>query len=218
MIDRLATLFPPRTVRVVHLYSSMLMLMVMLFFTVTGITLNHQDWFTDTPPSEMTETGLPESLHNQLLPYLPDENDTDDASTDPIDAMTLAMPLIQWLREEHQVRGQEIRLDWDAEEHFLVIDIQQPGGYSLAEFDLNSGEVVLEKKNSGVIHILNDLHKGRHSGPVWQLFIDFSALVMLLFTLSGFWLLLPQKKRRARLLGVGGVGFGISVLMYWSTL
>ena len=221
MIDKLANLFPHRTVRAIHLYSSMLMLLIMLFFTITGITLNHQDWFSDTPPSQMTEAELPEDLLKTLIPVqdtTPDSLNANSASSDEIDAITLAAPLIRWLRDEYSVRGQEIRLDWDEEERFLVIDIQQPGGYSIAEFDLNSGEVVLEQKNAGVIHILNDLHKGRHSGPVWQLFIDLSALIMLLFTLSGFWLLLPQKKRRARLLGISGVGTGILLLMYWSTL
>jgi len=204
VIDKLAYLLSPKLVRTIHLYSSMLMLLVMLFFTVTGITLNDQNWFSDTDPATLNNHQLPDRLQQSIQ----GQND----------AMNIASPLIDWLRQEHQVQGQQINLDWDQDERFLVIDIRQPGGYSLAEFDLNSGEVTLEQKSAGVIAVLNDLHKGRHSGELWQGFIDFSALVMLLFTLSGFWLLLPQKKRRGRLFAVCGLGFGLSLLLYWSAL
>jgi len=190
----------------------MLMLVVMLFFTVTGITLNHQDWFSDDQASELYETDLPEPLLRQLAV------NGAQSGEEQSDAWIIAAPLIQWLRQEHGIRGQAINLDWDPEERFLVIDTKRPGGYSLAEFDLATGRLTLERKNAGAIAILNDLHKGRHSGAIWQAFIDFSALVMLLFTLTGFWLLLPQKKRRARLFGVCGLGTGLSLLLYWSVL
>ncbi len=212
MLDKLAYLFPPKLIRTLHLYSSMLMLVVMLFFTVTGITLNHQDWFSDDQASELYETDLPEPLLRQLAV------NGAQSGEEQSDAWIIAAPLIQWLRQEHGIRGQAINLDWDPEERFLVIDTKRPGGYSLAEFDLATGRLTLERKNAGAIAILNDLHKGRHSGAIWQAFIDFSALVMLLFTLTGFWLLLPQKKRRARLFGVCGLGTGLSLLLYWSAL
>lgn len=212
MLDKLAYLFPPKLIRTLHLYSSMLMLVVMLFFTVTGITLNHQNWFSSDQASELHEMDLPESLLSQLI--FNEQQSLDDQT----DAWVIAAPLIHWLRQEHGIRGQAINLDWDPEERFLVIDTKRPGGYSLAEFDLATGRLTLERRNAGTIAILNDLHKGRHSGAVWQAFIDVSALVMLLFTLTGFWLLLPQKKRRARLFGVCGLGTGLSLLLYWSAL
>lgn len=211
MLDKLAALFPARTMRVIHIYSSMLMLIIMLFFTLTGITLNHPDWFRASAPAAMTETGIPQALLDQAQQQLGD-------GAEAVQPLDLALPLIRWLRQQHQVQGQELRLEWDAQEQLLVADIQQPGGYSIAEFDLANGLLTLERKPAGLIAQLNDLHKGRHTGAVWRAFIDVSAAVLLLFTLSGFWLLLPQKKRRHRALSVSALGGALFLFLYWHTL
>lgn len=212
MLDKLAALFPARTVRVIHIYSSMVMLFIMLFFTLTGITLNHPTWFSSSEPAQLIEADLPESLLDQI------QHQLDLGQEETVDTLQLAMPLLQWIRDTYQVQGQELRLEWDAEEQFLIADIQQPGGYSIAEFDLAAGMLMLERKDASLIHQLNDLHKGRHTGDLWRGFIDVSALVLLLFTLSGFWLLLPQKKRRRRAFSVSGVGLVLFLFLYWHTL
>lgn len=213
MLDKIAALFPARTVRVIHIYSSMVMLFIMLFFTLTGITLNHPDWFRSSEPAQLIETDIPVSLLHQTQRLLAQQDDVSQVNT-----LLLAVPLLDWIRDSHQVQGQELRLDWDADEQFLVADIQQPGGYSLAEFDLAAGTLMLERKDASLIHQLNDLHKGRNTGDLWRGFIDVSAVILLLFTLSGFWLLLPQKKRRRRAFSVSGVGLGFFLFLYWHTL
>lgn len=213
MLDKIAALFPARTVRVIHIYSSMVMLFIMLFFTLTGITLNHPDWFRSSEPAQLIETDIPVSLLHQTQQLLARQDDVSQVNT-----LLLAVPLLDWIRDSHQVQGQELRLDWDADEQFLVADIQQPGGYSIAEFDLAAGTLMLERKNASLIHQLNDLHKGRNTGDLWRGFIDVSAVILLLFTLSGFWLLLPQKKRRRRAFSVSGVGLGFFLFLYWHTL
>lgn len=224
IMDKMAGLFPARIVRVVHIYSSMFMLLIMLFFTLTGITLNHQNWFGASAESQLIERLIPDDLVQRVQPFLEAEQDANSgsasnpSSSNPVSEIAIALPLIEWLRSEYQVQGQEIRLDWDSEEQLFVVDIQQPGGYSIAEFDLAAGELVLELKYSGLIAQLNDLHKGRHTGALWRGFIDASAAVLLLFTLSGFWLLLPQKKRRTRAIGVGGLGAAMFLFLYWQTL
>ena len=213
MLDKIAALFPARTVRVIHIYSSMVMLFIMLFFTLTGITLNHPDWFRSSEPAQLIETDIPVSLLHQTQQLLAQQDDVSQVNT-----LLLAVPLLDWIRDSHQVQGQELRLDWDADEQFLVADIQQPGGYSIAEFDLAAGTLMLERKDASLIHQLNDLHKGRNTGDLWRGFIDVSAVILLLFTLSGFWLLLPQKKRRRRAFSVSGVGLGFFLFLYWHTL
>jgi len=213
VLDKIAALFPARTVRVIHIYSSMVMLFIMLFFTLTGITLNHPDWFRSSEPAQLIETDIPVSLLHQTQQLLAQQDDVSQVNT-----LLLAVPLLDWIRDSHQVQGQELRLDWDADEQFLVADIQQPGGYSIAEFDLAAGTLMLERKDASLIHQLNDLHKGRNTGDLWRGFIDVSAVILLLFTLSGFWLLLPQKKRRRRAFSVSGVGLGFFLFLYWHTL
>lgn len=189
-----------RIARVLHIYTSMLMLCIMLFFTVTGITLNHRDWLPDAPGAEISELTLPEAMQHmdlwQSQPFAQAEN------------------VRQWLSAEHGLLGNQVSFDWQPDEQLLVIDVKRPGGYSLAEVEPEAGLVVLEHQAYGITAILNDLHMGRYSGELWQAFIDLSALLMLVFTLTGFWLVLPQKKRRHRLLVCAGVGTGVMGLGY----
>jgi len=184
-----------RLVRTLHIYSSMVMLLIMLFFTITGFTLNHRDWFS----------GESEPVSQELL--LPAE------FTDPVhwqvDPLGQGREVHFWLNRSHQFNGNQVSYEWLPDEQLLVIDLKRPGGYSIAEVDLEAESILLEQHDFGMTATLNDLHMGRYSGQLWSLFIDISAIAMLLFTLTGFWLVLPQKKRRNRLFAMSLVGFSV---------
>lgn len=61
-----------------------------------------------------------------------------------------------------------------------------------------SAQAELDVTDYGWVARLNDLHKGRHSGEAWKWLIDASALLMLVFILSGVALLLPKKHLELR--------------------
>lgn len=189
-----------RIVRTLHIYTSMLMLLIMLFFTVTGLTLNHREWLPDAPPAEISELELPAGLQA-----------FDKWQSNP---MAQADQVRSWLSREHAVYGNQVSYNWQEDEQLLLIDVKRPGGYSLVEVLPEEGIAVLENQAYGATAVLNDLHMGRYSGSVWRAFIDFSALLMLLFTLTGLWLVLPQKKRRHRLLMISGLGGVVMVAGY----
>ena len=49
--------------RLIHIYLSMLGLLVILFFSITGIMLNHEEWFGFAEPRiRKTEGTLPAAL------------------------------------------------------------------------------------------------------------------------------------------------------------
>lgn len=189
-----------RLVRWLHSYTSMFMLVIMLFFTVTGITLNHRDWFESADAPKQLTVDMPDS-------FLIDGK----WEKEPLDQ---ANQLRKWLSSEHGIYGNKVSYEWEAEERFLVIDIKRPGGYSIVEADIEAGEVLVEQQSYGVVATLNDLHMGRYSGELWRGFIDISALLMLIFTLTGFWLVIPQKKKRNKLFAMSVIGTGLMALAY----
>ncbi len=70
-------------------------------------------------------------------------------------------------------------------------------GYSADIFiERETGNYSLMESRSGIVAVMNDLHKGRDSGSGWSWVIDISAGVMMLVSLSGFGLLFYLKKRR----------------------
>ena len=109
-------------------------------------------------------------------------------------------------------------MEWNAEEQLLTLDIKRPGGYSLVEIEPVLAEVRIETQPSGVLAVLNDLHMGRYSGEMWRWFIDLSSLVMLLFTLTGFWLVLSRRNRRTSLFGLSVTGAALMGVLYFVIL
>lgn len=194
----------PRWVRPLHTYSSMLMLMVMLFFTLTGLTLNNRQWLPAPSPLIQQQLSLP-----------PLWAETGLWQQDPLLAGT---QLFHWLRQQHGLEGGEMVMEWNAEEQLLTLDIKRPGGYSLVEIEPALAEVRIETQPSGVLAVLNDLHMGRYSGEMWRWFIDLSSLVMLLFTLTGFWLVLSRRNRRTSLFGLSVTGAALMGALYFVIL
>ncbi|MFK7160675.1 PepSY-associated TM helix domain-containing protein [Marinospirillum sp. MEB164] len=189
-----------RWVRPLHTYSSMLMLFILLFFTITGITLNNRHWLPQPAPPQEMELPLPEIWHNQL--------------TLQADKTRLSADLWRWLRQQEGLPDGEVSVDWPADEPLLSLDIKRPGGYTLVEVDLEEAQIWYEHHRLGWWAVLNDLHMGRNSGQLWSWFIDLSALVMLLFTLTGLWLILFNPKRRRPSLVLSGLGTLVMVGLY----
>ena len=172
--------------RRLHVYISMALLFVVLFFSVTGITLNRPELFESTQPNIHRSTlTLPTSLFSIQDGRLK----ADETAFET------------FLVEEANLSGVPSGLDIYAEiegGELLIgevsMDFKGPGYNASVFVDVTSEMVEVETTNYGVIALLNDLHKGRNSGEVWKWFIDITALLMIFFVLTGVCLLLPKKK------------------------
>jgi len=167
--------------RRLHVYISMALLLVVLFFAITGITLNRPHLFVaDEPAIEQRTLQIPQQLLNAKI----------DKSA-----------LLHYLSKQGQLSGSPSPMDIyrDVENGELIegeitLNYKGPGFNSTVFIDMVSQQADIETSHYGVIAVLNDLHKGRHSGQVWAWFIDISALLMVLFVLTGVCLLVPKKK------------------------
>ncbi|MCU0862429.1 MAG: PepSY-associated TM helix domain-containing protein [Planctomycetes bacterium] len=164
----------PRWIRWLHIYGSMLGLCATLLFAVTGLTLNHAEWFESAEPSVRTVTGkLPLTMLG-----------------DPVEKLEVA----ERLRAEHGLRGTVGEFAIDDRECIVVW--KGPGYSADAAIQREDGSYRLEEARRGLFAVLDDLHKGRDCGPVWSLVIDASAVVLAFLSLTGLWLLLYLRKRR----------------------
>ena len=103
------------------------------------------------------------------------------------------------------VAGREA--EWSADEVYVAL--ARPGGDAWVSIDRETGAVEHEKTTRGAISLLNDLHKGRNTGPAWSWFIDVFAAACVVFTVTG--LILLQFHARARPLTWPLVGLGLVV-------
>jgi len=149
----------------------MALLTLMIFFSVTGITLNHPEWFDDN------HANIVEADFIAPAKFLRPKNKGD---------------LLRFLLNENHLNGNRISIERDENE--LFITDKGPGTYRSLTIDLTSGEAFLETTDYGYWALFNDLHKGRNSGDFWRFIIDLSAVLMIVFSLSGFILALAQRR------------------------
>lgn len=163
--------------RWLHLYVSLISFGVVFFFSITGLTLNHPTWLGGN--QQITKESHGELNRNWL---------TADASR------LSKLEIVEHLRAVEGVRGAV--KEFTADDFQVVIGFRAPGYSADAFIDRETAKYQLVQTSFGVIGILNDLHKGRDSGSVWSLLIDMSAIVLIVVSLTGFWLLFYIRRRR----------------------
>jgi uncharacterized protein len=162
-------------VRWLHLYTSMISLLVALFFAATGITLNHPEWIFGTASSEQNLTGaLPKNwLQNGKVDWL-------------VTAETL--------RAKHGLKG--IVSDHRNDDSEASISFRAPAYAADAFVQIKDGTYSLKVVAQGPVAVLNDLHRGRDAGKPWAWLIDISGGFLVLVAFTGFGLSLFMKKTR----------------------
>jgi hypothetical protein len=102
--------------------------------------------------------------------------------------------LAAWIAGEFRATPTEAPAEWSEGE--IYISLPRPGGDGWVSIDRSTGIAKFEKTDRGWISYLNDLHKGRHTGPAWVAFIDVLAGACLIFTFTGLVLLQIHASKR----------------------
>ena len=181
--------------RWLHIYLSMFSFVILFFFAITGITLNHTDWFADAQSTSTIKDSLKKEWVNVA-----------DSTRIP------KLEIVEYLRNKHHTTGS--LSEFTTDEYQCTIAFSGPG-YSADFFvDRESGRYDLTIMRTGLVGLLNDLHKGRDSGKVWAWVIDISAVLMILVSLTGLLMLIFLKKKRVSGVLVIILGGVISYLVY----
>ena len=178
-----------KLMRWLHIYLSMFSLAVVLFFSVTGITLNHPNWFFSGAERRSEAKG---QIDRKWLRVDAPATTSGDAS-DP-SGQVAKLEVVEHLRKNHGIRAAlaEFRID----EGECLVTFKGPGYAADAFIDRESGQYSLTETYHGFIAVINDLHKGRDTGPVWSVVIDVSAALLTFVSLTGLVLLFYLKLRR----------------------
>lgn len=191
-------LFKKRTAafsRWLHLYLSMFSFIIVLFFAVTGLTLNHTDWFDGKQIENKTEGK-----------FSPDWVNNPDTSK------IKKLEIVELLRKQYHITGYVS--DFYIQEDECAVSFKGPGYSADAFINREDGTFQLTEIKAGAFGILNDLHKGRDSGKKWAWLIDVSAVFLVVVSLSGLVMLFFLKKKRLGAFAVAIVGGIISYLVY----
>lgn len=149
---------------------------LLFFFAVTGLTLNHPDWFGDHTSTAQHQGGL-----NAAWVKAPD-------------AAVAKLEIVEHLRRQHGIKG--LLGEFRVEETQCAVSFKGPGYSADANINRETGAYELSETRLGLIAVINDLHKGRDSGGGWSVVIDLSALLMVLVSITGLALIFFLKRRR----------------------
>ncbi|HRQ87986.1 MAG TPA: PepSY-associated TM helix domain-containing protein [Bacteroidia bacterium] len=168
-----------------HWVSSAICLASMVFFTFTGLTLNH----AADIPANLKKVSLSYELSAEHLEQLRAGEDAGQDEVKPLPSLVAAH-----LGSHFDEKLRNKNAEWSEDEIYL--SLPRPGGDAWLSIDRETGEVTYERTTRGGISFLNDLHKGRHTGSVWFWFIDVFSVAALVFTLTGVGLLWVHARRR----------------------
>lgn len=175
--------------RWLHIYLSMLCFLVVLFFAVTGITLNHAEWFDGKQVEKKLTGNVPVSWVSP-----PDTN------------LIKKLEIAELMRKNYGIKGYVS--DFIIQDDQLSVSFKGPGYSADAFISRKDGKFKLSEMRLGLVAVLNDLHKGRDSGTGWSWVLDISGGFLALVSLSGLVMLCFLKKRRITgfiLLAAGGL-------------
>ena len=187
-----------RWMRWLHVYTSMISLIIVLFFGLTGLTLNHPDWTLGDKVDRTTDSGtLPAN-------YLDSSGNVD------------FLAVSEFARSEFDVSG-------SVTDHYLdgddgAISYKAPGYAADITFSASKGtfEIVIEQQ--GFVGVMNDLHKGRDAPSSWKWVIDLSALLLVVVSVTGLGIQLFQRKRRTRALIFAAAGLVVTIVFTFIAL
>jgi hypothetical protein len=181
--------------RWLHIYGSMISFAIVFFFSVTGITLNHPDYFAGELKSTQEKGKL-------------DSNWVINRDTNKI----AKLEIVEFLRKNHHITApvSEFRID-DTQ---CTISFKGPGYAADAFINRENGAYELTLLQAGIVGIMNDLHKGRDTGPKWSWVIDVSAVLLVLVSLSGMILILYIKRKKWSGLFIALMGTILLWLLY----
>lgn len=181
--------------RLVHVYVSMALLTLLLFFSVTGITLNHPEWFSEHKP-QVVEKEITIDYFKALTIK---QNNISKATLERIVSEIEKAFSVSLLNATPEVMSDE-----------LFFSIKKAGKNISIAIDIETGEAFYEQTDYGWWAVLNDLHKGRNTSDFWGWIIDLSSLLFIIFAITGFILAIPQKRfRRTVLISLGSTLFVI---------
>ncbi len=181
-----------------HAWTSLLSLVLLLFFGLTGLLLNHPDWtFGQDAVTVATQGTLPAGA----------------ASPDAVDFLAISEHVrgIDGVRGAITGHGLSGTNGW--------INYTGPGVQASVQFDTATGSYTLTQTRSGLAALLGDIHRGNGASPAWGLAIDATAIFLVLVAVTGGTIALVNRSRHRRrdlLLALAGAVAAVGLV--WTTL
>jgi uncharacterized protein len=192
--------------RSAHLYVTLFGLALLLFFSVTGFMLNHEDWFVAAEPQTRTTEG---KIAVELLGAPGKEGEEGSEPIAPVPADRLA--IVELLRKDFGAVGAMSSFE---EQDDIRVVFKRPGTEVEAEIKREDGKTEVTTRTHGPVGMMLDLHRGKASGEAWSLVIDGVCVLVLIVSGTGLYLWQSLRGRGHYGIYVLGLGAALGVAVY----
>ena len=182
-----------RWMRTFHVYTSMISMLLVAFFALTGLTLNHPTWTLGSTTTTVDTGTVPAGA----------------IVGSDVDELTIS----EYVRDEFGVTGHVV--DHGVQGDSGYIDYAGPGYSASVTFSLTDGTLTTTVTQGDLLAIIGDVHKGRDTDGSWSWVIDAAAVLLLVVTVTGLGIQLLQRKRRRSALLTAGALSAITLLLLW---
>ena len=182
--------------RWLHIYLSMVSFVILFFFAVTGLTLNHQD---GSPGSKRRCSTRARWIRSGWVRVMP--------PTSP--------GWKWWSICERTTRSRAQCSEFRVDDAQCSVSFKGPGYTADVFIDRATGAYDVTETKMGLAAVLNDLHKGRDAGKAWGVVIDISAIFMTLVSITGLVMICFMQKKRFSGLMATVVGAALCLAVYW---
>ncbi len=178
-----------RLCRTWHGYLSAVAFFWLLFFSVTGILLNHPTWLRGDRPV----------IANRHFRLGAQELKSITAQENPGPALVLAM------RGSRGLKGEIDSSDVVGSR--LFVRMRGAAGSTDLQFDLQSGQGSAVIETFPVATLFKELHRGEQAGRIWRTLIDVAGITLVMTSILGLLIYFSMRLRlrTALILVAGGV-------------
>jgi hypothetical protein len=166
-----------RWCRIIHGWLSAFAFLMLCFFSVTGILLNHPEW----------EIGGQVNPIEKQFTLSPAQINLIQSAQVPAEALSVIAA------KEIAVVG--VYNDGDRVGNEIFARMQGVRGITDLHANLGTGLVLAVVEPAPTGKLLNELHRAEHAGKVWRLVVDAVAVLLILMSVIGYLIFLSLRFR-----------------------
>jgi uncharacterized protein len=166
-----------RYCRLLHGWLSAFAFLILCFFSITGLLLNHPDWPLAKAPATIEAKFTLEPAELQQL------NDAEEPEVLLVELAAKRVPVKGEMTGGNQA-GNEI-----------FVRMQGVRGLTDLRAHLITGAVHAVIEPAPTLSILNELHRGERAGTSWRFLIDAIAVLLVVLSVIGYLIFLSLKFR-----------------------
>ena len=165
-------------------------------FAATGLLLNHPDWVGDTRSSgkEQTLTLSKDEIAVALR---------SDAPARALGETVARKASVRGAYKAGEIAGSDAQLRFEGVRGTTDVTI-----------DLETGSTDVAITKTGLLQIINDLHRGKNAGQIWSAVIDISAVLIFLMSALGYVIFLSMRSRVRTALALTGISLACLLGVY----